>query len=81
MSSIPSDAAKPAPSPAVPERRRNAALRQLIDEMLFQVRGMQAENTTAWTAEERARAEAELDRIMLRVRSAALPRPGSDSTP
>ena len=80
MSSIPSDGAAPPPSSAVPERRRNAALRQLIDVMLFQVRGMQGD-TEAWSAEERARAEAELERIMGRVRDAAKPRAGFDSTP
>ena len=80
MSSNPGGDPTPPSSPVVPERRRNLALRKLIDEMLFQVRGMQAE-TDAWTAEERARAEAELDRIMGRVREAAKPRPSSDSTP
>ena len=73
MSSTPSGAADAVPGPPVPERRRNAALRALIDEMLFQVRGMQQRDNEAWTAEERARAEAELDRIMSRVRNAAIP--------
>ena len=60
------EAAPPDPT----ERRRNLALRKLIDEMLFQVRGMQRDHT-AWSAEERAQAQAELDRIMGRVRQAA----------
>ena len=79
MSSTPAGAPDGAPAPTVPERRRNAALRALIDEMLMQVRGIQRENE-AWTAEERARAEAELDRIMSRVRTAAVaPEGGSNS--
>ena len=53
------------------ERRRNLALRALIDEMLFQVRGMQRDHV-AWTSEEREQAQAELDRIMGRVRQAAM---------
>jgi hypothetical protein len=80
MSTTPSTAAHAVPGAPVPERRRNAALRALIDEMLFQVRGLQSEGQ-AWTPAERAQAEAELDRIMHRVRDAAVPRPsGSDET-
>ena len=71
MSSTSSPAPDGVPSAEVPERRRNAALRKLIDEMLFQVRGLQRENE-AWTPDERARAEAELQRIMGRVRDAAV---------
>ena len=77
MSSKPNDpsetAAGPesADAPADPtERRRNLALRKLIDEMLFQVRGMQKDQGT-WSAEERAQAQEALDRIMGRVRQAA----------
>ena len=70
MSSTPDGSPKAAPAPDVAERRRNLALRALIDEMLFQVRGMQRDHT-AWTPEERAAAQAELDRIMGRVRQAA----------
>ena len=62
------DSAEAAPDPT--ERRRNLALRKLIDEMLFQVRGMQRDHA-AWTPEERAHAQSELDRIMGRVRQAA----------
>jgi hypothetical protein len=52
------------------ERRRNVALRRLIDEMLAQVRDAQR-NAAAWTPEERQRAEADLEMIMARVRGAA----------
>ena len=71
MSSTPADASRAVPSPEVPERRRNAALRALIDEMLQQVRGAQREHE-AWTPEERLGAEAALQRIMSRVRTAAV---------
>jgi hypothetical protein len=72
MSSTPDESSKAAPAPPADptERRRNLALRKLIDEMLFQVRGMQRDHS-AWTPEERAQAQAELDRIMGRVRQAA----------
>lgn len=65
----------------VSERRRNPALRALVDEMLSQVRGLQRADER-WTPEERARAEMELDRIMSELRSAALPPgTGSDQSP
>lgn len=54
-----------------PERRRNAALRELIDELLFKVRDAN-QRIDFWTPEERARAEEELNMIMSRVRGAAL---------
>lgn len=78
MTSSPGDASSGSPAPAA-ERRRNAALRKLIDEMLVQVRGIQRENE-AWTPEERATAEAELDRILTRVRSVAVARDGGPDT-
>ena len=53
------------------ERRRNAALRELIDELLFRVRDAN-QRLDFWTPEERARAEEELNTIMSRVRGAAL---------
>jgi hypothetical protein len=53
------------------ERRRNAALRELIDELLFRVRDAN-QHMDFWTPEERARAEEELSTIMSRVRGAAL---------
>lgn len=54
------------------ERRKNPHLRELIDEMLATVRV--AVNRELWTPEERARAESELNDIMGRIRSQALPR-------
>lgn len=54
-----------------PERRRNAALRELIDELLFRVRDAN-QHLDFWTPEERAQAEHELSTIMSRVRGAAL---------
>ena len=56
-----------------PERRRNAALRELIDELLFRVRDAQ-QHMEFWTPEEPAHAEQELTTIMSRVRGAALHR-------
>ena len=53
------------------ERRRNAALRELIDELLFRVREAN-QHMDFWTPEERAQAEQELSTIMSRVRGAAL---------
>jgi len=53
------------------ERRRNAALRELIDELLFRVREAN-QHLDFWTPEERASAEQELNAIMSRVRGAAL---------
>ena len=52
------------------ERRSNLVLRALIDEMLERVRELNR-NTGAWTADDRAKAEAELDAIMARVRRVA----------
>ena len=81
MPNTPSDAPEAVPAPPQNERRRNLALRALIDEMLFQVRGMQREHG-AWTAAEREQAEEELARIMARVRAAAAPnRGGTGQTP
>ena len=74
MSSTPEGASSAGVAPAVPERRRNAALRALIDELLLQVRGAQREQE-AWTPAERAEAEAALTRIMSQVRTAAVARP------
>ena len=54
-----------------PERRRNAALRELIDELLFRMR-VANQHMEFWTPEERAKAEQELSTIMSRVRGAAL---------
>ena len=61
---------EPALKPDV-DRRRNAALRELIDELLFRVRDAN-QHLDFWTPEERAKAEEELSTIMSRVRGAAL---------
>ena len=53
------------------ERRSNVVLRGLVNEMLERVRDL-SRRTAAWSAEERAQAEAELEMIMARVRSEAV---------
>ena len=65
-----SDESPPQPSGA--ERRRNHALRELIDEMLASIRT--AANRELWTPEERAQYEQELAGIMSRVRGEAVKR-------
>jgi hypothetical protein len=55
--------------PQAPERT-NLVFRQLIEEMLGQLR--EANANDSWTPEERARAEADLARIMESVRREAL---------
>ena len=52
--------------PAADDRRVRTGLRALVDEMMAQLRVAAAGD--AWTEEERARAEADLARIMARVR-------------
>lgn len=54
------------------DRRARLALRSLIDEMLMQLRAAANSDTALWTAETRARAEADLERIMSSVRQEAL---------
>jgi hypothetical protein len=63
------------------ERRSNLVLRALIDEMLDRVRDLNRDNGF-WTPDERARAEAELESIMARVRrvAAAKEAAGTDTT-
>jgi hypothetical protein len=56
---------------SAPERRSNLELRALIDEMLAQVRELNR-GAAPDDAGERARAEAQLDSIMARVRRAAV---------
>lgn len=56
--------------PPASDRRSNLVLRALIDEMLERVRELNR-NTGTWQRDERARAEAELDAIMARVRRVA----------
>ena len=58
------------PARRPPERRTNAALRELIDEMLASIRA--ATSRELWTGEERAQYERELAEIMVRVRSEAV---------
>jgi hypothetical protein len=60
------------------ERRRNHALRELIDEMLASIRS--ATNRDLWTPEERTQYEQELATIMSRVRSEATNRETSAGT-
>jgi hypothetical protein len=52
------------------ERRKRLALRALIEEMLKEIRSAAGGNED-WTPEERARAEADLARIMDQVRREA----------
>lgn len=52
------------------EKRRRVALRALVDEMLVQIRA--TSGADGWTEAERARAEADLERIMAQVRDEAL---------
>ena len=54
----------------VDERRARAGFRALIDEMMMQIRA--ASRHAEWTPEARAQAEADLARIMARVRRAAV---------
>lgn len=67
---------EPHPEDRLPDesdRRSNLVLRALIDEMLERVRELNRK-TGVWSMEERARAEAELDAIMARVRRVAAQR-------
>lgn len=57
------------------DRRNNLVLRSLIDEMLDRLRELNRRAGT-WSGDERARAEAELDAIMARVRRVASQQPG-----
>ena len=77
MPEQPTPAASPsAPQARPPERRRNQALRELVDEMLASIRV--AANRDLWTSEERQQYESELSLIMTRVRSEAIAREGLD---
>jgi hypothetical protein len=55
------------------EERKNLLLRMLINEMLEQVRELNR-HAGPWDAEERARAEETLERVMGQVRSEAIRR-------
>ena len=59
------------------DRRSNLVLRALIDEMLERVRELNRRAGT-WSTSDRARAEAELDSIMARVRRVAALRTSTD---
>ncbi len=59
------------------DRRRNHALRELVDEMLASIRV--AASRDLWTPEERSQYERELAGIMARVRGEAVPRPATGS--
>lgn len=52
------------------ERRSNPRLRELVDEMLASIRV--AANVDLWTADERARYQADMARIMESVREHAI---------
>ena len=58
-------------------RRSNLVLRALIDEMLERVRELNR-RAESLSSTDRARAEAELDSIMARVRRVAAQRPSSE---
>jgi hypothetical protein len=58
-------------NPPVPDRRRDPLFRSLIDEMMQQIRELKA-HAGPWPPDERAKVEADLDRIMAQVRNAAL---------
>jgi hypothetical protein len=53
------------------ERRRDPLLRTLIDEMMQQIRELRS-HAGPWPPDERARIEADLERIMTQVRNAAI---------
>lgn len=59
-----------------PERRKNSLLRLLINEMMQQIREMQAHDGP-WPEDERAKVEGDLERIMLQVRGAAVRKEGA----
>lgn len=58
-------------APPFAERRKNVLFRSLIDEMMVQFRELKS-HSGPWPDEERARAEADLERIMSRVRAEAV---------
>lgn len=58
------------------ERRKNTLLRMLINDMMQQIRELQAHDGP-WPPEERERAERDLERIMEQVRGAAIKTEGA----
>jgi hypothetical protein len=67
---MPGDGGSSRPDSA-PDRRRDPLFRTLIDDMMQQIRELRS-HAGPWPAEERARVEADLERIMAQVRNAAL---------
>jgi hypothetical protein len=63
----PTSARPTTPASSGGERRKNAALRELIDEMLASIRA--ATQNELWSTDERTQYERELAEIMTRVRS------------
>jgi hypothetical protein len=57
--------------PGVEDRRRDPLFRSLIDDMMQQIRELRT-HAGPWPPDERARVEADLERIMAQVRNAAL---------
>lgn len=57
-------------TPTQDDRRAKSGLRALVDEMMAQIRALSHEDR--WTPESRAQAEADLERIMARVRREAV---------
>ena len=66
MPDAPAAGGGPGDRPSADDRRVRTGLRALVDEMMAQLRLAAASD--AWTDEERARAEADLARIMGQVR-------------
>ncbi len=56
------------------DQRKNVLLRMLINDMIDQVREINRHAAGPWAADERASAEAALERIMTQVRQEALRR-------
>jgi len=66
----PDTSPQPSSTEAAHDRRANPELRRLIEEMLERVRQMNR-NVGIWSQDERARAEADLESVMARVRRLA----------
>ena len=67
---MPADSGGSRPDPAA-DRRRDPLFRTLIDDMMHQIRELRS-HAGPWPPDERARVEADLERIMAQVRNAAL---------
>jgi hypothetical protein len=53
------------------DRRRDVLFRSLVDEMMHQIRDLRT-HSGPWPPDERARIEADLERIMAQVRNAVV---------